>query len=133
MSKPLTLDDAGNLKLAESQVSEQINDLLRAHGWECIRTPATKVKYPSGQWGWIFEEGHADWLCVRPVRTGLVEMFYREDKARKGKTSAERRAKQHAWAEERRHHGYLVCSIPHDVDGLEWFKLWYWTNFSEGA
>jgi hypothetical protein len=118
--------------LTEADWSKQINDFLRWRGWEPKRTPSLRVRYPSGGYGWIFCEGHADWLCLRPVSPGVTETFYREDKRPGGKTAAARKATQAAWAEVQRDAGYLVCSMPEDTpDPFLWFCDWYRANFPE--
>ena len=117
-------------KLLESAVSKQINGLLAAHGWECHRTPSDKMQTAAGHWVRIYPEGHADWLCTRPVESGTVDMFYREDKGERARTAKDRKAMQLAWAEQMSHRGYLVWTCPENcADPYGEFTKWYRDNW----
>jgi hypothetical protein len=129
MSRVLALKRDGTLKVSETQVCEQITDYLRLHGWTCIRTPATRVRARKGYF-WIFEAGHPDYICVRPVESGRTDFFYAELKAPDAKTNKDRAVKQAMFAEEKTHQGFLCYRAPDGkTDKLEHFKAWYQTQF----
>lgn len=127
MSRGLQLHK-GRLKLAESDVSRQINDFLRLHGWRCQRMPSVVLPTKNGRRMRIGENGIPDWECVRPVCFGMVDHFYREDKATGGRLTPA----QLAWHAAAVRAGYLVCSIPPDCeDPLTWFLGWYGAQFEK--
>jgi hypothetical protein len=129
--KPLKLDDKGRLKVDEVETAKAILDFLRAEGWDCLRTPASRIRYPSGQWGWIFEEGHADYICTRPIEPRrssrvAIEFFYLETKAPDARTHKERLDKQREFAEAKTLRGYLCYRAPEgEHDQFEVFLEWY--------
>lgn len=126
MSRAVRLEADGTLKLAETDVTEQIITFLRFHGWLCVRTPATKIRLPSGQWTTIFPEGHPDWICARPIDYGHTDFFYLELKARRAKTAAHRKRAQAAFAADAEMAGMACYRAPdkHD-DPFEHFQDWY--------
>lgn len=127
--RPLKLNKDGSLKLIEADVSETILDFLRAHRFEVVRTPATRVRYPSGQWGWIHEAGHPDYICLRPdgVGTGKGDIFYMELKAPQAKTNKQRKAAQAEFARVKREQGFL-CYLPPDSEADQYVRFVRWFN-----
>lgn len=125
--KPLRLNEDGTLVVDEKDVTEQIISFLALHGWDCLRTPASRVQWPSGKWGWIFEEGFADHVCVRPVldEPHLTEFFYAELKANKSNTNKKRKAAQEEFARRKTEEGFLCYVAPDKGDQFELFKKWY--------
>ncbi len=129
--KALKLDKDGNLKLSEQDVTGRIIGFLEAERWDCLRTPATKVRYPSGGWGWIFEEGHPDYICTRPVGGGyaaaaLVQLFYLELKRPDASTHKRRLDKQREFTEAKTRAGYLCYRAPdQEHEQFDLFKEWY--------
>jgi hypothetical protein len=124
--KALALNKDGSLKLLEADVSKQIVDYLAANGFECIRTPSTRIQYPSGKWGRIFEAAFADYICVRPRMWGQADFFYAELKRPNASTEKKHKTKQAEWERDKTAQGFLVYrAADNEPDQLEAFKRWF--------
>jgi hypothetical protein len=128
--KALALNKDGSLKLLEADVCKQIVDYLGTVGFQCIRTPTTRIKYPSGKWGMVFEEGFADYICVRPREMGQADFFYAELKRPKASTEKEHRTRQAEWERVKSIQGFLVYRAKDsEPDQLEAFKAWFGRHY----
>jgi hypothetical protein len=128
--KALALNPDGSLKLLEADVSKQIIMYLEANGFHAIRTPATKIRYPSGKWGKIFEAGFADYIFVRPRLWGQADFFYAELKRPKASTEKKHMTRQAEWERVKSIQGFLVYRAKDsEPDQLEAFKAWFGRHY----
>ena len=133
MSKPLALDDRGNLRLTEAHVTQQVLDLMRCYGWFPVRTDVIRAESDRG-FITSGEVGQADWLFVRPIwgAPGAVQCFWAELKRPKAKTNPMRRIQQAEWKVRQELRGFLCYRAPDgEEDMLAHFKAWFEAHFQE--
>jgi hypothetical protein len=125
------LNPDGTPHLREANLTNTILEFLDWNHWRVVRTPAGKIHYRGVQWSTIFESGHSDYLCLRPlVSAGQVECFYLELKAQNAKTSRERKKAQAEFTADARAAGFCVYHAPDKCDD-PWkdFLSWYQQHF----
>jgi len=109
-------------KLTESQVTRQICDFLRAHGWRVCRQQSGLFATTDGRRIRIGERGAADWWAVRAFGDdGRAEFFFLEVKGT-GRAPSDR---QRSWINDANRDGLEAEWF----DSFERFEGWYFERY----
>ena len=123
MPKVLKLDRAGKLKLSEADVVLQVEDWLKAHRWEILRTGYGEIYRDGRPVAWVGEVGMPDAQARRWKGGNYCEVIWLEYKRPKcaGYRGGILGPAQRLWLAAETARGGL-CVV---VDNLDQFKAWY--------